>query len=347
MITISQIKNILDNNDPKATEELARKSKKLTEQYFGRTISLYTPLYLSNYCSSYCTYCGFNSHNQIHRMKLTEEQMPKEMEHIANTGIENILLLTGESYKATPLSYLKQAVTIAKQYFPSISLEVHPMETTEYKELYLSGVDGITIYQETYNKEHYSKVHISGKKSDYNYRYNTPGRIAEAGIRHISLGILLGLGELAPDLFSLYSQLKEMESKYPGVEYSLSFPRLRKIKGHDFATCDVTDATFIKIICLTRTLFPRIGINLSTRENSRLRDNAISLGITRMSAGSNTSVGGYETEVLDKQDPQFDIEDSRSVKEVVAMLKEKNYDPVLTDWRRDRKYLLYKHGEKN
>ncbi|MBU0469469.1 MAG: 2-iminoacetate synthase ThiH [Candidatus Omnitrophica bacterium] len=334
MITQTEINDILNDKSPESVEALANAARQMTEQYFGRTISLYAPLYLSNYCSSQCTYCGFTSHNRINRIKLTSDQMHKEMSYIANTGIENILLLTGESPQSTPLSYLKEAVTIAKQYFPSISLEIYPMETEEYKELYFAGVDGVTIYQETYDKTRYKEVHIAGKKSDYDYRLSTPQRIAEAGIRHISLGILLGLSDVAYDLCALYSHLKKMENTFPGVEYSLSYPRLRKIKGQDFAICDIDDITFIKIICLTRTLFPRVGINLSTRENPLLRDHAISLGITKMSAGSTTCVGGYNLPISAAQDPQFDVEDTRSVREVVNMLKSKNYDPVLTDWRR-------------
>lgn len=334
MITIKEINDVLNNKSPESIETLANTSKQLTEQYFGRTISLYTPLYISNYCSSHCTYCGFNSHNRINRIKLTKEQIHKEMSHIAKTGIENILLLTGESPDTTPLPYLKEAVKIATQYFPSISLEIYPLETNEYKELFESGADGVTIYQETYDKTRYNKVHLAGKKSDYDYRIATPKRIAESGIRQISLGILLGLSDTSKELHALYSHLKIMENSFPGVEYSLSFPRLRKIKGQDFVICDIDDITFIKILCLTRTLFPRVGINLSTRENPLLRDHAISLGITRMSAGSTTSVGGYNLPITANQDPQFDIEDTRSVADIIKMLKSKNYDPILTDWRR-------------
>lgn len=259
--------------------------------------------------------------------------MHHEMKHVADTGIENILLLTGESYTVTPTSYLVEATNVAKQYFTSISLEVHPMDTTEYKNLFENGVDGITVYQETYDRVRYKEVHVSGKKSDYDYRYGTPERAAQGGIRQISLGVLLGLGPLAEDLFSLYQHLRFMEKKYPGVEYSLSFPRLRKIKGREFAICDVNDITFIKIICLTRILFPRVGMNLSTREDARLRDHALELGITKISAGSNTSVGGYDTLAKDEQDPQFDIADERSLKDIVRLLKDKDFDPVFTDWR--------------
>ena len=255
------------------------------------------------------------------------------MAHVAETGIENILLLTGESYKATPLSYLKEAVNIAKQYFTNIALEVHPMDMEEYKELYLTGVDGITIYQETYDRQRYQDVHVAGKKSDYTYRIETPQRIAQAGMRQISIGILLGLGPLAEDLHALHQHLRWMEKNYPGVEYSVSFPRLRKIKGIELALCAVDDISFIKIICLTRILFPRVGINLSTREGPGLRDHALELGVTRLSAGSSTSVGGYTLESPDTQNPQFDIDDSRSVQEMIALLKTKNFDPVLTDWR--------------
>lgn len=333
MISLAEIKDILDNNDPASLEDLAQRAAALTRQYFGRTISLYAPLYLSNYCSSYCTYCGFHSHNRIHRIKLTDEEMHREMSHVAQTGIENILLLTGESYQATTLSYLLEAVAVAKRYFTAVSLEVHPMETEEYQQLFQNGVDGIAVYQETYDRDRYAEVHVSGKKSDYTYRYGTPERVAQGGIRHISMGILLGLSEMAGDLLALYEHLRDMEKNYPGVEYSLSFPRLRKIKGREFAVCDVDDITYIKILCLTRLLFPRVGINLSTRENPNLRDHALEIGVTRISAGSNTAVGGYSIKEPGDQDPQFDIEDTRSVAEIVRMLKSKNFDPVFTDWR--------------
>jgi 2-iminoacetate synthase len=333
MISLQEINNILQDHDPKHLESLAQESTLLTRQYFGRTISLYAPIYLSNYCSSHCTYCGFNSHNRIDRIKLTAEQMHKEMKHVADTGIESILLLTGESYKATPVSYLLEAANIAKQYFTSISLEVHPMETSEYAELFQNGVDGITVYQETYDRARYKEVHVSGKKSDYDFRYGTPERAAQGGIRHLSLGILLGLSDVAEDVLALYEHLRFMEKNYPGVEYSVSFPRLRTIKGRDFALCNVDDKMFIKIICLTRILFPRVGINLSTRETAALRDNALELGFTKMSAGSNTSVGGYTIKEEADQEPQFDIEDGRSVKDIVQLLKDKNFDPVFTDWR--------------
>jgi 2-iminoacetate synthase len=334
MITLSDIKHTLNNNNPKYTEELALKSKALTQQYFGRAISLYAPIYLSNFCSSDCTYCGFKSKNKINRFKLTEEQMHAEMKHLSNQGIENILMLTGESYKATPLAYLKTAIQIAKLYFPSISLEVHPMGVEEYTELFIAGADGVTVYQETYNRTHYKEVHLSGIKSDYDFRYGAPERAAQGGIRTISLGVLLGLSNIAEDVYQLFKHLRYLERRYPGVEYSLSFPRFQPIKGENFTNASVDDITFIKILCLTRLVFPRVGINLSTRETPQLRDNILELGITRMSAGSNTAVGGYTQLKKQEQDPQFDIEDTRSVDDIVSLLKKRDFDPVFTDWRR-------------
>lgn len=332
---LDDIQKIIENNDPQFLENLAQQAKRIKEQYFGRTITLYAPLYLSNYCTSYCTYCGFHSHHRIQRFKLTAEEMHPEMEFLGRQGIENILLLTGESYKATPIAYLKEAVHVAKQYFPSISLEVHPMNADEYKELFQAGVDGITVYQETYDEDRYHEVHITGKKADYYYRRGTPERAAQGGIRSVAMGILLGLApDIAKDVHALYEHLRAMEKNYPGIEYSLSFPRFQPIKGDDFAKARVDDKIFTKIICLTRILFPRIGINLSTRERPALRDSILELGVTRMSAGSNTSVGGYTLKTKNEQDPQFDIQDHRSIKEIVQLLKSKDFDPVFTDWRR-------------
>ena len=332
-MTFQQIKNILNDVRPESVEELAQEAALLTHRQFGRAISLYGPLYLSNFCSSHCTYCGFHSQNKIQRMKLEPSQYRKEMQFIHAQGIRNILMLTGESHKHTPIPYLKEAAKIASEYFQGIALEVHPMETAEYKELFAAGVDGIAVYQETYDRSRYAQVHLSGYKKDYDFRYATPQRAAEAGMRQISLGILLGLSDPAQDVFALYQHLRELEKSFPGVEYSVSFPRLRTVKTETLASCDVDDVLFVKIIALTRLLFPRVGINLSTREEPKLRDHLLEIGITRMSAGSNTSVGGYTLLEEKEQDPQFDIKDERSVDEIIKLLKAKNFDPVFTDWR--------------
>src|SRR5665213_2207374 len=263
MITLQQIKNILDDPRPESVEELALQAAQITRQQFGRAISLYGPLYLSNFCSSHCTYCGFHSQNKIQRTKLEPDQYRKEMEFLNGEGIRNILMLTGESYKHTPVSYLKEAAILASEYFQGIALEVHPMETAEYKELFAAGVDGIAVYQETYDRTRYAQVHLSGYKKDYDFRYATPYRAAEAGMRQFLLGILLGLSDSTNDIHALYQHLRELEKSFPGVEYSVSFPRLRTVKTEALSHGDVDDVQFVKIIALTLSL---IHISEPTRQ---------------------------------------------------------------------------------
>lgn len=312
-------------------ETLAKQAQAITRQYFGKAIGLYAPLYLANYCENACVYCGFHAGLKIPRSKLSPESIEKECQAIAKTGIQNILLLTGESRKHSAPEYLHQAVEIAKKYFPNIALEVYPLETSEYQMLFQAGVDGVTIYQETYNKERYAELHPAGKKRDYSYRYNTPARIAESGIRHIGLGPLLGLTAWQEDVPAAFEHLRTLEKAYPGVEYSLSFPRIQKINEHNYQL--VSDADMVRIMCIARILFPRIGINLSTRESAEFRDNVVPLVVTRMSAGSLTTVGGY-TKKNATDTPQFSVNDERSLAEIKNMLLDKGFDPVLTDWRR-------------
>jgi 2-iminoacetate synthase len=327
----SQIQEVLENNDPSFVEQLAQKAHATTMQYFGNAMSIYAPLYLANYCDNYCLYCGFQHNRQLERKKLDPSQMHREMEKISAMGMRNILLLTGESRKMTPVSYIKEAVQIAGQYFPSISLEVYPLEEEEYRELFLAGVDGVTVYQETYDRGRYKFLHPRGKKADYDYRYGTPERIARAGIRAISIGVLLGLSAIAADIFSLFTHLQWLEKHYPGVEYALSFPRIIPIAPSPLDYVPVSDLMLIKLICLSRILFPRVGINLSTRERGTFRDHALLLGVTKISAASKTNVGGYSTGTT--KDPQFEVMDGRTVAEMVAVLKQKGLDPVFTDWR--------------
>lgn len=331
-MTKKEIVDFLADNDKSRLEEFAVKAGRITAAQFGKVISLYAPIYLANYCENNCVYCGFRASGGIKRKKLTLGQIESEMKIVSGSGIRNILLLTGESRKMSPVSYLIDAVNIAKKYFSSISLEVYPLDTEEYRALYSAGVDGVTVYQETYDRKRYDELHLSGKKKDYEYRYNTPERIALSGIRTISMGILAGLSDLADDLFSLFGHLEYMEKNYPGVEYSVSFPRLIKEPDDETDYRNITDIDLVKCIILTRLNFPRVGINLSTREKASLRDHALSFGITRISAASNTSVGGYVEGVQD--DPQFRVKDLRSLKEIENVLRARGFDPVYTDWRR-------------
>jgi 2-iminoacetate synthase len=209
-MTPDKIRTILEDTDRGHLENLAQQAVYLTRQYFGRAMGLYMPLYLSNYCASHCVYCGFHSQHKITRMKLSLEQMDIEMQAIARTGVQNILLLTGESPQATPPTYLVDAVTCAKKYFQGILLEIYPMTEEEYRALYRAGADGVTIYQETYDRKRYAEVHLAGQKMNYDFRRDAPRRIASAGMRQISLGALLGLGPLAEDLAALYAHLREL-----------------------------------------------------------------------------------------------------------------------------------------
>ena len=334
MISLEYIRSVLNNNDRKFLENLAQEARLTTLKHFGNVISLYAPIYLSNYCDNQCTYCGFNQLRDVKRTKLSIDEMENEMAKVSSFGIQNILLLTGESRIHSPFEYIKSSVIIAKKYFSSINLEVFPMGIDEYRELYELGVDGVTIYQETYDRERYKILHKKGPKRNYEFRRSTPERIAEAGMRTIGMGVLLGLSEIDKDIWHLFNHLKEMEREYPGVEYSLSFPRIIPIETKETDLYIADDITLIKLICLARILFPTIGINLSTRENQKLRDNALFLGVTRVSAASKTTVGGYDTN--SEESPQFDVMDKRSVKEITELIRTKGFDPVFTDWRRKK-----------
>jgi 2-iminoacetate synthase len=333
MIPFRELKEILYNNDRNFIESLAQKARETTIQYFGRAVSLYAPLYLSNYCDNCCLYCGFRQNKQVKRKKLTIDEIQLEMKKVSSAGIQNILLLTGESRSKSPVSYIKEAVQLANRYFASTGIEVYPMEVEEYRELFSAGVDGVTVYQETYNRQRYKELHGKGKKADYDYRYSTPERIARAGIRMINMGALLGLFDVVEDIYQLFLHLEKMERDYPGVEYAISFPRIIPINDSlDYV--EVPDIMLIKLICVSRLLFPRVGINLSTRERAHIRDHALELGVTKISAASKTTVGGYSLEDESIKHPQFEVMDERSVNEIVEMLNERGFDPVFTDWRR-------------
>jgi 2-iminoacetate synthase len=337
----TEILKIFNDPDPALLEQLAQEARALTGQYFGRTISLYAPLYLSNHCANQCVYCGFHAGRNIPRRKLAEPEIAAEYQALARAGIQSILLLTGESRRITPPEYLETAVQLAKKYFASIALEVYPLETAEYARLNAAGCDGVTVFQETYDQERYKLLHPSGQKSDYAYRCNTPRRCALGGMRQITLGVLLGLADWRQDILALYAHLRSLEKEFPGVDYALSFPRLREAYNYKEKNYLVSDADLAKIICVTRLLFPRTAINLSTRESAAFRDKAVHFGVTKISAGSSTSVGGYADAAVsvpakqkpDRGAPQFAVNDERSIAAVKAMLEKQGFDPVFTDWR--------------
>ncbi len=312
-------------------EPMARKAHDLTVQYFGRTIGLYIPLYISNFCSNECIYCGFHRGNTIHRKKLSMAEIEIEAKAIAATGMRHILLLTGEAPKVTPMEYLEEAVKLLKRHFPSVSIEIFPLDEQQYHRLKIAGVDGLTVYQEAYDEDRYRLVHKAGKKTDYRYRLDAPERGARAGLRMVNIGPLLGLGEPRTEMFLCGLHARYLEANYLDTEISLSLPRMNPAEGGYRPEFFADDTTFVQFMTALRCFLPRAGLNVSTRERAGFRDNLIRLGPTRFSAGSCTGVGGY-TEELEAGTPQFEITDERSVDEVVQAIRTAGYQPVYKDW---------------
>jgi len=316
-------------------EPMAQKAQGLTLRYFGRTIQLYAPIYVSDYCENSCLYCSFSVKNKQKRKKLTLEEVDREAAVIAETGLRHILLLTGESKKKSPVGYIRDCVGILKKYFSSIAIEVYPLSEEDYASLVAAGVDGLTLYQETYDEALYEILHPSGPKRDFRYRLEAPERGAAARMRQVNIGALLGLADWRREVLFVGLHARYLQNRFPDVEVGASVPRLRPFVGAFKGSCQVSDRNIVQIILALRLFLPRLGIALSTREDSRFRDSLIPLGITRMSAGSATSVGGYTAPTGDEDSlPQFEIADSRSVPEMMARLREKGYDPVLSDWIR-------------
>ncbi len=312
-------------------EEIAQKAQQLTWQNFGKVIVLYAPLYLSNFCDNDCLYCGFQKNNQIIRKKLSLQEVNEEARAISESGIRHILVLTGGSRQLSPLEYILECLEVLKKYFSSISIEIYPLETDEYRRFFKLGVDGVTVYQETYDRQLYSKLHSKGPKSDYLYRLDTPERAAKAGMRSISIGALLGLGKFYNDVFFTGMHARYLQDKYLEAELSVSLPRIKPQVGDFKPLFNVMDKDFVRAMLALRIFLPRVGINISTREGAGLRSNLIGLGVTRMSAGSKTEVGGYSSG--NHSEGQFEIEDKSSVEDIKHMILEKGHQPVFKDWQ--------------
>jgi 2-iminoacetate synthase len=312
-------------------EEMAQESHRITLMRFGKTIKIYAPLYLSNECSNSCIYCGFNRHNDIARVTLNEDEIRQEAEIIASTGVKHILLVTGEAPKKISIDYLVKAVTICKEYFSSISIEIYPLSTQDYSRLYEAGVDGLTVYQETYNKQTYAYVHPAGKKSDFDWRLDTPERGAKAGLRTVGIGILMGLDDFRVEEFFVGLHASYLIKKYWKTHFTVSFPRIRKAEGAFTPENIVTDINLVQSMLALRLFLNDVGLVISTREPAHFRDKILPLGVTQMSAGSKTDPGGYALHEKESGE-QFEVEDKRSVSEFTKMLREKGYDPVMKDW---------------
>lgn len=310
-------------------EEIAQKAHHLTVQHFGHTMQLFTPIYVANYCVNHCRYCGFNTTNNLHRIQLTLEEVAVEAEIIASTGLKHILLLTGESRKHSSVSYIRDCVKVLKRCFTSVSIEIYPLTEDNYRELIDAGVDGLTIYQETYNRETYDYLHPAGPKRDYQFRLDAPERGCMAGMRFVNIGALLGLTNWRQEAFLTGLHADYLQSNYPGVEISISPPRIRPQLGGFQPTVNVSDRNLVQYITAFRLFMPRSGITLSTREPASLRNNMTRLGITKMSGGTCTAVGGRSNI---EETGQFEIADQRSVIEIADMLYEHGQQPVYKDW---------------
>lgn len=314
-------------------EEMAVKAKHLTNRQFGNTAALYTPLYIANYCENQCVYCGFNCMNQIHRGRLTYDEMETEMETIAATGLREILILTGESRKMSGIEYIGRSLKIAKKYFTTIGIEIYPVDTEEYAYLQRMGADFVSVYQETYNPIKYKEVHLRGPKRDYAYRFCAQERALLGGMRGVGVGALLGLDDFRRDAFAAGLHAQLLQKRYPHAEISFSVPRLRPYKNNaENSPKDVHEKQLLQVMLAYRLLMPYAGINISTRERAGFRDHVLGMAATKISAGVKTSVGGHEQE--EKGDAQFDISDPRSVDEIRDMIVAKGMQPVFRDYIR-------------
>lgn len=313
-------------------EEIAQKAQKETRKHFGNSVAIFTPLYIANYCENYCVYCGFNCHNKIKRAQLNAEEIEKEMQAIAETGLEEVLILTGESPNKSSVEYIGEVCKIAKKYFKLIGLEVYPMDSKDYAYLHECGADFVTVFQETYNSDKYKTLHLGGRKRIFPYRLNAQERAIMGGMRGVGFAALLGLDDFRKDALATGMHAYLLQKKYPHAEIAFSCPRLRPIINNDkINPKDVHEPQLLQIICAYRIFMPFASITISTRECERFRDNIIQIAATKISAGVNVGIGGHSQEE-EKGDEQFEISDGRSVDEIYQMIEDNGMQPVMTDY---------------
>ncbi|MCL2230768.1 MAG: 2-iminoacetate synthase ThiH [Treponema sp.] len=317
-------------------EEIAKRAKMETRKHFGNSVSLYTPLYISNFCENHCAYCGFNCENNIERGKLSINEIENELKAIADTDLKEILLLTGEDRNQSGVEYIGEAVKLSKKYFSTIGIEIYPLNTDEYAYLHECGADFVSIYQETYNEDFYMKHHLKGPKRVFSYRFNSQERAIKGGMRGVSFGALLGLYDFRKDAFAAGLHAYFLQQKYPHADISFSVPRLRSFINNAYSadknTNSVSDKQLLNVIMAYRIFMPFASINISTRENQKFRDNAICIAANKISAGVKVGVGGHGS--AQKGDEQFDISDDRSVGDIHEMIMYKGMQPVYTDYIR-------------
>ena len=331
--TVDDFKALLSPAALPLLEEIAEAARVETKKHFGNSVNMFTPHYISNYCENYCIYCGFNCHNKIHRAKLNAEEIEHEMQAIAKTGLQEILILTGESKKMSDVKYIGEACKIARKYFKVVGLEVYPMNSDEYRYVHECGADYVTVFQETYNSDKYETLHLAGHKRIFPYRVNTQERALMGGMRGVGFAALLGLSDFRKDAFATGMHAYLIQRKYPHAEIAFSCPRLRPIINNDkINPKDVHEPQLLQVICAYRLFMPFASITISTRECQRFRDNVVDIAATKISAGVDVGIGGHDGEREKKGDEQFEISDSRNVDEVYKALTDKGLQPVMSDY---------------
>lgn len=312
-------------------EEIAQHAQQETRKHFGNSIYMFTPIYIANYCENYCIYCGFNCHNKIRRAKLNADEIEREMQEIAKTGLQEILILTGESPKMSDIHYIGEACKIARKYFKVIGLEIYPTNSEDYAYLHECGADYVTVFQETYNSDKYETLHLAGNKRIFPYRINAQERALKGGMRGVGFAALLGLDDFRRDAFATGMHAYFMQRKYPQAEIAFSCPRLRPIINNDkINPMDVHEAQLLQVVCAYRLFMPFSSITVSTRECERVRNSLIKIAATKISAGVNVGIGGHSGE--EKGDEQFEIDDTRSVDEVYQAIIDEGLQPVMNDY---------------
>ncbi|MFD1551416.1 2-iminoacetate synthase ThiH [Putridiphycobacter roseus] len=311
-------------------EQMAQMSRMATKKRFGNTVQMYAPMYLSNECQNICTYCGFSFTNKIPRRTLTDPEILKEVAFLKDKGYNHILLVTGEANTTVGVPYINNAIKLIKSQFANITIEVQPLDQAEYETLIDSGLYAVLVYQETYHRAEYKKHHPKGKKSNFDYRLETPDRLGKACVHKIGLGALFGLEDWRADSFFTALHHQYLKKKFWKTKYSISFPRLRPFSGGLEPKVEMTDPDLVQLICAFRLLDEDLELSISTRESEVFRNNIVQMGVTSMSAASKTNPGGYAVEPESLE--QFEISDERSTEDITIMLKNQGLEAVWKDW---------------
>ena len=320
-------------------EEIAQAAQTETRKHFGNSVYMFTPIYIANYCENYCVYCGFNCYNHINRMQLNMEQIAHEMKVIADSGMEEILILTGESRAKSDVKYIGEACKLARKYFRMVGLEIYPVNTNEYRYLHECGADYVTVFQETYDAKKYETLHLAGHKRVWPYRFDAQERALMGGMRGVAFSALLGLSDFRKDALASALHVYYLQRKYPHAEMSLSCPRLRPIINNDkINPLDVGEKELCQVLCAYRIFMPFVGITVSSRESKSFRDGIVKIAATKVSAGVSTGIGDHESKYTGKEaegaegDEQFEINDERSFETMYEDMSEEGLQPVLNDY---------------